>query len=172
MPVPRPGVEIARQAPATSRPLPEDWKLQAACAEYDGPVMDIPTSLCAVCPVQVECGALWAGMQAAIDAEQTTHSTRVYLGGMWGGEHRKEARHSVRHGSVPIEACGDECDRPRFARGACKNHYQFQYDRWKKGRKIVLPPRRRLCSLNGCNRKHEAKGLCQHHYHQSRKAAA
>ena len=171
MPERRSMADFSLQAPVTARTLVEDWKLEAACASYDGPVMDIPTSLCAVCPVREECNSLYLGMQADIDAEKTEHATRVYLGGVWGGVTRREARHSVRRGSVPIEACGDECDRPRFARGACKTHYQFQYDRWKRGRKIVLPPRRRLCSLNGCNRKHEAKGLCQHHYHISRKAA-
>ncbi len=71
-------------------------------------------------------------MQEGLDKETTEHATRQYLGGVWGNELRRNARIQVEFGSVPIEPCGDDCLAPRRARGACKNHYQVQYERWKR----------------------------------------
>ena len=161
--------DIALQAPATTKALPEDWKLEAACSEYVGPIMDLPASLCAVCPVREQCEATWVKLQGEIDEDRTQHATRVYLGGVWSGEPKREARHNVRHGPVPIVPCTDECDAPRHARGACKNHYNAQHAAFKRGRpNVSVEPR--ICDIDGCTTKHESRGFCAHHYHQWRKA--
>ena len=120
--------------PATSRGLPEDlnWKLQAGCTSYKGPVMEVPIELCEPCPVRTECGALYAEMQADIDADRGPNEAKQYLGGIWEGEKKQSARHQVAFGSIPIEPCPDDCEAPRHARGACRNHYQQQYDRHTK----------------------------------------
>ena len=171
MPERRTNPMISRQAPATGRELAGDWKLEAACAEYTGPVMDIPTSLCAVCPIRTQCETLYVGMQAELDEDQTAHATRQYLGGVWGGEARREARHQVRFGSVPIEPCGDECDAPRHARGACRNHYNKQH-KANREKFNITPQPPRLCDVEGCSEGHDSRGMCAHHYYKWRIAQA
>ena len=91
--------------------------------------MEVPIELCETCPVQAECGDLWSGMQDDLDKNHNPREARRYLGGVWGGELRQSARHQVEFGSIPIEPCPESCLAPRHARGACRNHYQQQYDK-------------------------------------------
>ncbi len=128
----RPGADFSSQAPANTRLDPEDWRLEANCANYEGPILELPASLCIECPVKRQCGLLWKGMQDMLNEETTGHHPKSYLGGVWEGEAKPQARPQVGFGTVPIEPCGDDCKAPRKARGACRNHYQLQYARWKR----------------------------------------
>jgi len=56
-----------------------------------------------------------------------------------------------------------DCGQPVLARGYCQGHYK----RWRDGRPVDVPLRRRipgsLCEIDGCGRKHTARGLCRMH---------
>ncbi len=153
------------QAPTTNRALPEDWKLEANCATFDGPVMEIPTSLCVACPVRTQCDALYVQLQTWLTEDEMAHATTQYLGGVWGGEPKRAPRDQVAYRSVKINPCGDECGAPRHARGACRNHYNQQY---RAGARGGQPKVVRLCEIPGCEEKHNSRGMCAHHYYKWR----
>lgn len=61
------------------------------------------------------------------------------------------------------------CDRPKFARGLCKSHYQSYYlnrDKFDSVEDFIetWEPRVRYNHCDICGRSHYAKGLCQAHY--------
>ena len=162
----------ATSAPTTSRDLPEDWKLEAACSSYTGPLDDLPTSLCAVCPVQEPCGDLYLTVQAMLVESETQHTSRQQLGGVWGGIPRFDApvRVAQEYGDLEIRPCSDECDEPTFARGACREHYNKQYWAARQEGYYRAGPSTRTCTVDDCEEKHAARGMCSHHYHKWRMA--
>jgi hypothetical protein len=70
----------------------------------------------------------------------------------------------------------DGCDSPRYASGYCQVHYARVWrhghtEKVKTGRpskpEVEKPSKikqQRLCSIPGCNKKHEGHGYCQMHY--------
>ena len=86
--------------------------------------MEVPIELCEACPVRMECGDLWSSMQTDFD-NVNRHETKQYLDGVWEGETKPGAGHAF--GQFPVTPCGDDCTGQR-TRGACRNHYQQQYD--------------------------------------------
>lgn len=103
-----------------------NWKDQAACSTYQGPLDKLPTSMCAVCPVQAPCDELYLTLQAELD-DHFSKPTRLDLGGVWGGHPRSVVMPTVVEGIV---ACDDSCSASVWARGACREHYNQQY--WKQ----------------------------------------
>ena len=122
---------ISPQAPQATHVLPidpDDWKLRANCATNTGPIRELAADVCVGCPVQRQCGELWQGMQDMLIRESTVHAGAPYLGGVWGGELRPSTgRQDGVYGPFTVEPCGDDCEAPRHARGACKMHYERQY---------------------------------------------
>lgn len=59
-----------------------------------------------------------------------------------------------------------ECERPHYARGFCKLHYE----RVRKSGSIELPiVEIKYCSVEGCDRRNYGRGLCLMHYTRVRK---
>ncbi len=123
---------LSPQAPAGTHLRAEDWKLEANCATYTGPIVELPASLCVDCAIRTPCEALWKTMQDELTRKLDPRAPIPYLGGVWGGKPRPEAGqkgYKYPYGTFVIEPCGDDCEAPIHARGACKPHYESQYKR-------------------------------------------
>ena len=122
---------LSPQAPQAVHALPidrDDWKLRANCATETGPILELEAEVCIECPVQRQCGELWQGTQDMLIRESSRNAGVPYLGGVWGGELRPTTgRRDGEYGSFTIEPCGEDCEAPIHARGACKIHYERQY---------------------------------------------
>jgi hypothetical protein len=55
-----------------------------------------------------------------------------------------------------------DCKELAIVRGWCKDHYNYWY--WHGGARLAKPQRRGVCSIEGCEREHDACGYCHKHY--------
>lgn len=54
----------------------------------------------------------------------------------------------------------EDCDKTRWARGWCTNHYQL----WRRNGAPGRVKGTRSCSVDGCDRPHGSRGYCNGHY--------
>lgn len=56
------------------------------------------------------------------------------------------------------------CSEPAHALGLCQNHYMQAY---RRTRRVVRLPR--LCSIDGCDKRHYGWGYCEPHYRRAKR---